>query len=46
MMCFALELVGCWVDLGCSVGVETFGELLSINVSCSQEFSDVLKFWN
>ena len=46
VMCFALELVGCWVDLGCSVGVETFGELLSINVSCSQEFSDVLKFWN
>ena len=32
MVCLALELVGPWVVLGFSVGVETFDELLSINV--------------
>ena len=38
----ALELVGPWVVLGFSVGMEVFDELLSINVPCSQEFSDLL----
>ena len=35
----------CWplVMLGFSVGMEAFDELLSINVSWSQEFSGVLR---
>ena len=44
MICLALELVGPWVVLGFSVGMEAFDELLSINVSlesgvpwCSQD---------
>ena len=41
----ALELVGSWVVLGFSVGKEAFDELLSINVTWSQEFSDVLMIW-
>ena len=45
MVCLALELVGPWVVLGFSVGMESFGELLSINVAWSQEFSDVLRIW-
>ena len=32
MVCLALELVGLWVVLGFSVGMEAFDELLSINV--------------
>ena len=40
---FALELVGPWVVLGFSVGMEAFDELLLINVSWNQEFSDVLR---
>ena len=32
MVCLALELVGPWVMLGFSVGMEAFDELLSINV--------------
>ena len=36
MVCLALELVGPWVVLGFSVGMEAFDELLSINVSWSQ----------
>ena len=36
MVCLALELVGPCVVLGFSVGMEAFGELLSINVPCSQ----------
>ena len=32
MVCFALELVGPWVVLGFSVGMEAFDEFLSINV--------------
>ena len=44
MVCLALELVGPWVVLGFSVGMEAFDELLSINVPWSQEFSGVLKF--
>ena len=45
LVCLALELVGSWVELSFSVGMEAFDELLSINVSWSQEFSGVLKFW-
>ena len=32
MVCLALKLVGPWVVLGFSVGIEAFDELLSINV--------------
>ena len=46
MVCLALDLVGHWVVLAFSVGMEAFDELLSINVSWSQEFSHVLKFWS
>ena len=42
---FALELVGPWVVLGFSVGMEAFDELLSINVHWSQELSGVLRIW-
>ena len=45
MVYLALELVGPWVVLGFSVGIEAFDELLSINVPWSQEFSDVLRIW-
>ena len=45
MVCLALELVGPWVVLGFSVGMEAFDELLLINVPWSQKFSDVLKIW-
>ena len=45
MVCLSLELVGPWVVLGFSVGMETFDELLSINVPWSQEFSGVLRVW-
>ena len=33
MICLALEIVGSWVVLGFSVGMEAFDERLSINVS-------------
>ena len=36
MVCLALELVGPWVVLGFSVGMEAFDELLSINVPWSR----------
>ena len=45
MACLALELVGHWVVLGFTVGMEAFDELLSINVPWSQEFSNVLRIW-
>ena len=45
MVCLALELVGPWVVLRFSVGMEAFDELLSINVPWSQEFSGVLRIW-
>ena len=32
MVCLALELVGPWVELGLSVGMEVFEELLLLNV--------------
>ena len=45
MVCLARELVGPWVVLGFSVGMEPFNELLLINVPWSQEFSGVLRIW-
>ena len=45
MVCLALELVGSWVVLGFSVGMEAFDELLLINVPFSQEFSGALRIW-
>ena len=45
LVCPALELVGSWVELGFSVGMEAFDELLSINVHWGQEFSGVLRIW-
>ena len=45
MVCLSLELVGPWVVLGISVGMEVFYELLSINVPWIQEFSGVLRIW-
>ena len=42
MVCFALELVGSWVELGFSVKYGGFGVSLSINVPWNQEFSGVL----
>ena len=45
MVCLALELVGPWVELGFSVGMEVFDELLLINIPWHQEFSDVLRIW-
>ena len=45
VVCLALELVGPWVVLGFSVGMEAFDELLSINASRSQKFSGVLRIW-
>ena len=43
VICLALELVGPWVVLGFSVGMEAFDEFLSINVPWSQEFSGILR---
>ena len=45
MVCLVLELVGPWMELGFSVGMEVFDELLSINVPWIQELSDVLRIW-
>ena len=45
LVCLSVKLAGSWVELGFSVGMEAFDELLSINVPWSQEFSGVLKFW-
>ena len=45
MVCLALELVGPWMVLGFSVGMELFVELLLINVPSIQDFSDVLRIW-
>ena len=45
MICLALKLVGPWVVLSFSVGMEAFDKLLSINVPWSQEFSGVLRIW-
>ena len=45
MVCLALELVGPWVVLGFSVGMEVFVDLLLIHVPWIQELSDVLRIW-
>ena len=45
MVSLALGLVGSWVKLGFSVGMEVFDQFLSINVPWSQEFSGVLRIW-
>ena len=45
MVCLALELVGPWVVLGFSVGIEASDELLSINVPWIRYLSDVLRIW-
>ena len=45
LVCLALKPVGSWVELGFSVGMEAFDELLSITVPWSQEFSGVLRIW-
>ena len=45
MVCLARELVGPWVVLGFSVGMEAFDELLSVYVPWSQEFSGILRVW-
>ena len=44
MVCLPLELIGSWVVVGFSVGMEALGDLLLLNVPCSQEFSCVLRF--
>ena len=43
MVCLALELVGPWMLLGFSVGMEAFDELQLINVPWIQDFSAVLR---
>jgi len=45
MVYLALELVGPWVVLGFSVGMEAFDELLLMNVPWSPEFCGVLRIW-
>ena len=45
MVCLSLELVGLWVVLSFSVGMQVFDELLLINVPWSQELSGVLRIW-
>ena len=42
MVRLALELIGPWVMLGFTAGMEAFDEALSINIPWSQEFSGVL----
>ena len=45
MVCLALELVGPWVVLCFSIGIEAFDELPSVNVPWIKEFSGVLRIW-
>ena len=45
MLSLALELIGPWVVLGFSVGMEVFDEILLINVLWNQEFSGLLRIW-
>ena len=45
MVCLALELVGPWVVLGFSVGVEAFDDFLLISVPWTQEFSGIVRIW-
>ena len=43
MWYLVLELVGPWVVLGFSEGMEAFDEHLLINVPCNQESSGLLR---
>ena len=45
MVCLAQEIVGPWVVLGFSVGMEVFDRLLLNNLPWIQDFSDVLRIW-
>ena len=45
MVCLALELVGPWVVLGFSVGMEAFDDFLWISVPWTQEFSGIVRIW-
>ena len=45
MVCLALELVGPWVVLDFSVGMEAFDELPSTDVPWSQDISGILRVW-
>ena len=45
VVCLSLDLVGSWVVLDFSVGMEAFDQHLLINVPCSQEFSGILRIW-
>ena len=45
MVCLAVELTGSWVVVGFSVAMETLDVLLLLNVSYSQQFSGVVRFW-
>ena len=45
MVCLSVELVGHWVQLGFSVAMEVFDELLLINIPWRQKFSGVLRIW-
>ena len=44
MVCLSLELIGSWVVVGFSVGMEALNDLLLINSPWIQEFSGILKF--
>ena len=46
MVRLALDLVGPYMVLGFSVGMEAFDELLLINVPWRQEFSGILRICN
>ena len=43
MVCLALKLIGSWVLVGFSVGMDVLDGLLLVKISCSQEFSGVLR---
>ena len=45
MVCLSLELVGPWVVLGFSVGMEAFDDFLLISVPWIQEFYGVVRIW-
>ena len=45
MVCLALKLIGSWVLVGFSVGMDVLDGLFLVKISCSQEFSGVLRSW-
>ena len=45
MVCLALELVGPWVVVGFSVGMEAFDDVQLINIPWIQESSGILRIW-